>query len=1418
MASAQTSTQVFIYGGRQGKVVYRDLLVIDKGTNTLELRYDYTQRGHLPLNAPPETQAAALSASGANLYLFGGRQNDIQGPLNTLWTFDLDQETWVGATSVLRPHARSGFSMAAAGDSDFVIFGGLATVGRSYLTNDMWMFRSSVSRWVRIVDHQLSAQSPAPRAHGGLVVYKTDVYVFGGSMDDGVTDYKLWKCDIAAFMQGSSEEIVEWQSQTLQSSLGGNQHLLQRSMFSAAMFGSQIVAWGGQLTVEFDSAEDYKAVFSIDLDKKSISAQTVSGENPVPRTGHTTVAYQSSMCIHGGKDFKGFYLMDVWCYQVDKWTRASSSSSVRVYRYLAAAVVVGQYMVVSGGFDQQGKRVQGESLWSFAESDWLQTVGQVDASLDLGQGVAGHASVQTRHGMFAFGGETDHYASNQLVLVQPGLSRGTHTTKTRSTRQVQYAQDPSGALNYPPGTVYRLELESATAIILNVTISEGDRVSIYEGSVSAETQAVDIIRGVAVNLVKTFTTSPVTLVLQSTGRLNDTFRSDAKGFQVAHAVCPSGAVSSVDAICACAGGFYEDAKTAVCAKCLAESDDPACVGYVDEGEGNITLIAGVVGGVVGGLVLIGAIFGKKYRDKMKHMQSREQALYMHVKFNELEFGKALGAGSFGEVFAGSWRGSEVAIKKLNFSKITKEALAEFDHEVSVMVELRHPNLVLYMAACVEPPNLCIVSELMQRGSLYDALHDERLDLDMSMKISFLADAAKGLQYLHMSSPPILHRDLKSPNLLLDGKWNLKISDFGLSGVSLTRKDGDAPPGTLLWMAPEVIRGHEYTKKADIYSYAVIMWEVFTRQEPYQGELVESVTVRVSEQGLRPDLKEVKDANEAMKELMVTCWSPKPDDRPEFAEIAKSILLIQEKEAIAMARASQMQKSQRSQSYASFDSPTGNVAFVFTDVQSSTSLWEQHSDHMGEALHLHNELIRGVIARHKGYEVKTEGDAFMVTFSSVEKAMLFTLQCQEMLVTAEWPESILSHPSACRVQSKNITIFNGLRVRMGIHWGEPICKEDPITGRMDYFGQVVNKAARVGGFPKGGQIAISDAAYEQIIDKIESLGSPRIRDLGEHTLKGISTPVKLYEVLPLSLSDRAIHFETRANSSTSLSPFTGNTMSSDDGSSRAENDSWQVNFDDIKLLGKELGAGSFGTVYLGDYMGEQVAVKKFMKQKMSEKQYFSFLSEIMILREVNHPNILRFIGASIKQPNICLLLEYASHGSLRDVLSASKSLLSFGQQMGALCQVAEAMAFLHNRKPSVIHRDLKSANVMVMSLDPIKIKIGDFGLARIKSDNQTMTKCGTRAWLAPEVLKGARYDETADVFSYGVMMWEVITRDRPYTNIDPMKLNFEIMNGLRPAIPKSLKQSVATLMGSCWDADAKKRPSFDSIHDQLKKEI
>eukprot|EP00002_Diphylleia_rotans_P006346 TRINITY_DN1572_c0_g1_i7.p1 TRINITY_DN1572_c0_g1~~TRINITY_DN1572_c0_g1_i7.p1 ORF type:complete len:1163 (+),score=185.46 TRINITY_DN1572_c0_g1_i7:1196-4684(+) len=827
-------------------------------------------------------------------------------------------------------------------------------------------------------------------------------------------------------------------------------------------------------------------------------------------------------------------------------------------------------------------------------------------------------------------------------------------------------------------------------------------------------------------------------------------------------------------------------------------------------QDNTTLIAASVGGAVGACLVLGTLMLIKYRKGMKHIDDKAKKLVKNVEYSDLSFGKQLGSGSFGEVYVGSWRGTEVAIKRLNFGKITKEALKEFDHEVTVMIELRHPNLVLYMAACTTPPNLCIVLEFMQRGSLYDALHDEKIEIIPSMQISFLIDAAKGLQYLHLSSPPILHRDLKSPNLLLDGKWNCKISDFGLSGVSKNEKD-KAPPGTLFWMAPEVVGGLEYTRKSDVYSYAIIMWEVFTRLEPYYGEMAESVVYRVRQEGLRPVVPAGVSVPTDLVGLMNKSWSQDENIRPEFNEILKQLSLFNdEKSTSTFASMASMNRTKSGQS--EVNAPKGNVAFVFTDVQSSTSLWEKYAEDMAEALSLHNEIMRGVISKNQGYEVKTEGDAFMVTFKNVRNATLFALQAQEFLVSANWSENIVEHPSACKLVSKGIQIFNGLRVRMGIHWGEPICKEDPITGRMDYFGPVVNKAARVGGFPKGGQVVLSDSAYEEIKNDLEGIGSPFIRELGEKELKGISTPVTLYEILPLSLSDRASYFDDSSYQSTSLSPFSPQSQMTEDGS--VKEDIWQVNYEEIQFTTKELGAGSFGVVYLANYKGQEIAVKKFMKQKMTERQYFAILAEIMILREVHHETILGFHGACIKQPNICLLLEYAPFGSLHSVLNDTRIPLTQKQQQCIVFQVAEGMTFLHDRRPMIIHRDLKSANILVLSLDPIKVKIGDFGLARVKAGNQTMTKCGTRAWLAPEVMKGGRYDEKADVFSFAILAWEIFARERPYSDMDSLKLGFEVVNGLRPQMPKSIDQNMKDILVRCWDGEPSRRPSFSVILPEL----
>eukprot|EP00171_Calliarthron_tuberculosum_P015194 IDg15194t1 len=261
----------------------------------------------------------------------------------------------------------------------------------------------------------------------------------------------------------------------------------------------------------------------------------------------------------------------------------------------------------------------------------------------------------------------------------------------------------------------------------------------------------------------------------------------------------------------------------------------------------------------------------------------------------------IGEGAFANVWAGEWQLSPVAIKKFRLDEYDDDELdielgdssrisrrvsrmvmkhfatnattARYDaflNEVRIMAQLRHPNLVLYMGACGRPGDpLCIVSELCAGGSLHDWIHMRgttrpavRVALETALAV------ARGMHYLHASSPPILHRDLKPRNVLLRrtpsegvklSAANVAICDFGLCRILLSETPHDAaspmaaPVGTLAYMSPTVVKGGIFTSKDDVYSFAVLMWELFTAQLPYRGKPVAQILLGVGQDGLRPPL-------------------------------------------------------------------------------------------------------------------------------------------------------------------------------------------------------------------------------------------------------------------------------------------------------------------------------------------------------------------------------------------------------------------------------------------------------------------------------------------------------------------------------------------------------------------------------------
>lgn len=258
---------------------------------------------------------------------------------------------------------------------------------------------------------------------------------------------------------------------------------------------------------------------------------------------------------------------------------------------------------------------------------------------------------------------------------------------------------------------------------------------------------------------------------------------------------------------------------------------------------------------------------------------------LDIPWNDLVLKERIGAGSFGTVHRADWHGSDVAVKILMEQDFHAERFKEFLREVAIMKRLRHPNIVLFMGAVTQPPNLSIVTEYLSRGSLYRLLHKPgvREVLDERRRLNMAFDVAKGMNYLHRRNPPIVHRDLKSPNLLVDKKYTVKVCDFGLSRLKAnTFLSSKSAAGTPEWMAPEVLRDEPSNEKSDVYSFGVILWELATLQQPWGNLNPAQVVAAVGFKGKRLEIP--RDLNPHVASIIEACWANEPWKRPSFSTI------------------------------------------------------------------------------------------------------------------------------------------------------------------------------------------------------------------------------------------------------------------------------------------------------------------------------------------------------------------------------------------------------------------------------------------------------------------------------------------------------------------------------------------------------
>lgn len=247
-------------------------------------------------------------------------------------------------------------------------------------------------------------------------------------------------------------------------------------------------------------------------------------------------------------------------------------------------------------------------------------------------------------------------------------------------------------------------------------------------------------------------------------------------------------------------------------------------------------------------------------------------------------------------------------------------------------------------------------------------------------------------------------------------------------------------------------------------------------------------------------------------------------------------------------------------------PTGHVALVFTDIRNSTLMWETYPGMMRDAIKIHHDLLRRLLRDTGGYEVKTEGDAFMVAFSDVLCAVHWAIMIQQKLLTADWPPEILTSEEGRDVyDSEGHLIARGLSVRTGVHWGHPYCERDPVTHRYDYFGPMVNRSARINGVAAGGQIMSSWAVVNAIMDRVwaedavpdpdpklaaafHALKSITIYPAGYRQMKGLEKPEFVSVIYPKELAGRHELDETLTQPVTGMPQVPGSLPDDEPGSS------------------------------------------------------------------------------------------------------------------------------------------------------------------------------------------------------------------------------------------------------------------------------
>ncbi|KAJ9551375.1 hypothetical protein OSB04_015420 [Centaurea solstitialis] len=767
-------------------------------------------------------------------------------------------------------------------------------------------------------------------------------------------------------------------------------------------------------------------------------------------------------------------------------------------------------------------------------------------------------------------------------------------------------------------------------------------------------------------------------------------------------------------------------------------------------------------------------------------QSCHQFSFAEIRSATRDFDDELviGEGGFGKVYKGFLRIGEtihvVAIKRLD--PMSDQGAAEFKAEIEMLSKLRHCHLVSLIGFCEHNKEMILVYEYMSNGTLDHHLHKAETPLSWMQRLQIAKGAAQGLDYLHNgvgTQHGVIHRDIKSSNILLDENLATKISDFGLSKQGPTNQlkssvDTCSVKGTFGYMDLDYFYTRKLTVKTDVYAFGVLLFELLSGRKAVDERFGDECSLAKWARKCVKDRKfdKLVDSNimgttrprylRGFAQIADRCLRSVPKERPSMTEVVASLdvlLTLQE-------------------GYNNFAAKSGKIGFARKIQEYFVPTTKQNSGmHIlfSDLLSFHKYIFTTIIFEllHDRTVIKLVQPLLQCLKFSL---LLIFLRMHLPLTRCYWPgvlrgrqmfslpkvtdEETEQQESDKRIYRRVVKIFydhldsNGdgyiskeelhiAAVKLGF---ESTQEQGPALLFVDeVFSKYSDFVVTGKGLTFEGLLRFYEEGNRDIERDCETLGIKLELDVDDNKLRSWSLRTNIISSTMVNASKLSSSI-----SSQSCHQF-----------SFAEIRSATHGFDDELVIGE----GGFGKVYKGFLrIGETihvVAIKRL--DPMSDQGAAEFKAEIEMLSELRHCHLVSLIGFCEHNKEMILVYEYMSNGTLYDHLHKAKIPLSWMQRLHIAKGAAKGLDYLHNgvgTQHGVIHRDIKSSNILLD--ENLAAKISDFGLSKIGPTNQlksavdTCSVKGTFGYMDLDYFYTRKLTVKTDVYAFGVLLFELLS--------------------------------------------------------------